>query len=416
MNARIVLSAVIVMSLLHGCGEPTPEKPAPPPTQKQADEIVQACWDGDLAKVSAMLEAQPGLLAMPDNAGYTPLLAAAEAWEFDIVKLLVEKGAPVNVTYRDTRVWPMDVDVDPDNKVAVAQVKLVPHGDPTRTPLHYVAAGGRADVVRLMLAAGADPHARNRDSDTPVTWAAGMASEHALETVRLLFERGARPGCVDDAILQAALGNNMEVVAFLRSKREKPETPYAFWRAAAGAGPDRMRYRKRAEATTLIYRTLWQRPEGECLICMHDTGGGIFGTTFEVLVFDRKMNVLKQGAVMMDSECFPYALVEIKADGEVLPEKARGKWLLATAHLSWPEEGGGCERALDMTRPRVLVPWYHTPDDKANYISVALVAWRDDGFEYKYGTGNTSALKEYRFRWAETGPNVFDRMLENYHR
>jgi ankyrin repeat protein len=54
------------------------------------------------------------------------------------------------------------------------------------TPLHHAAAYGSAEAVRLLLAAGADPNARNDFEVTPLMWAATEP-----EKVKLLVNQGA---------------------------------------------------------------------------------------------------------------------------------------------------------------------------------------------------------------------------------
>ena len=54
------------------------------------------------------------------------------------------------------------------------------------TPLHYAALYGSPAAMRILLAAGADPNARNRFKATPLMFAA-----YSLEKTRLLVEKGA---------------------------------------------------------------------------------------------------------------------------------------------------------------------------------------------------------------------------------
>jgi len=60
------------------------------------------------------------------------------------------------------------------------------------TPLHYAAMEDRIEVVRLLIARGADVNARHEPTagDTPLAAVAGRCS---LEMARLLVEAGADP-------------------------------------------------------------------------------------------------------------------------------------------------------------------------------------------------------------------------------
>lgn len=57
----------------------------------------------------------------------------------------------------------------------------------TWTPLMHAARRGHADIVRLLLEAGADPDRRDRDSNTALTLAAG---DGHWEAVAMLLDRG----------------------------------------------------------------------------------------------------------------------------------------------------------------------------------------------------------------------------------
>src|SRR5258708_6153423 len=54
------------------------------------------------------------------------------------------------------------------------------------TPLHFAAAWGSAEAVRILLAAGTDPNARNAFDATPLMWSATEP-----EKVRMLIAQGA---------------------------------------------------------------------------------------------------------------------------------------------------------------------------------------------------------------------------------
>jgi hypothetical protein len=122
------------------------------------------------------------------------------------------------------------------------------------------------------------------------------------------------------------------------------------------------------------------------------------------------MRLVKRGETTMQQDCFPYALVELKVENDKLPEGLRGEWLLGIACLWWDEGWKTCEPALDTGKPTVLVAWSHPHDGKANYLRTVLVEWQGDDVDLPSTWANL--LTRYDFRWAETGPNIFDRMMD----
>jgi ankyrin repeat protein len=99
--------------------------------------------------------------------GHTPLQRAALTNEFLIVRLLVERGADVNVsTLAPNRDFPCATE----------------HGG--ETPLHYAAKFASAEVIRFLIERGANPSLRNRNGESPLDWA--RADKREQDIVALL--------------------------------------------------------------------------------------------------------------------------------------------------------------------------------------------------------------------------------------
>jgi ankyrin repeat protein len=112
--------------------------------------------DGDVAHVTEDLAQNPGDLNLPDDTGSTPLHLAASYCRLDVVALLLDKGAKVNIKAQDGA-----------------------------TPLHLAAQQGCADVVKLLLARHADVNARDKDHRTPLGRAEAWHQEAIAQILRL---------------------------------------------------------------------------------------------------------------------------------------------------------------------------------------------------------------------------------------
>jgi len=102
-------------------------------------EIHDAARDGNVARVTALLKSNPGLVSSTDGEGMTPLHWAAEKGRKDVAALLLANQAEVNA--KSVTGW---------------------------TPLHYAADWGDKDMVEFLLANNADVNAKTVDGLTPL--------------------------------------------------------------------------------------------------------------------------------------------------------------------------------------------------------------------------------------------------------
>lgn len=108
---------------------------------------------GDLARLCALLDAEPGLLEHRDREERTPLSRAVAASAREVVALLLGRGADPNA---------------PEGAAA-----------PRGTSLHRAARAGDRELVELLLAHGADPNS-SIDSSGSATYAARTPELRAL--------------------------------------------------------------------------------------------------------------------------------------------------------------------------------------------------------------------------------------------
>ncbi|XP_025832280.1 ankyrin repeat domain-containing protein 17 isoform X2 [Agrilus planipennis] len=163
-----------------------------PRNQPEKTSLVEACTDGDVGTVRKLLtegrsvhetsEEGESLLSLACSAGYfelaqvllamhanvedrgikgecTPLMEAASAGHLDIVRLLVAHGADVNA-----------------------------QSSSGNTPLMYGCAGGHTEVVKFLLEHGANVEDHNENGHTPLMEA---ASAGHVELAKILLMHGA---------------------------------------------------------------------------------------------------------------------------------------------------------------------------------------------------------------------------------
>ena len=133
--------------------------------------------------------------------GGTPVFAAAAAGHLEVVRLLADKGA--NLDLATTRWW----------KITKQLIRARGGG---MTPLFVATANGYLEVVRLLADRGAALDLANKNGWTPISVASHFGH---LEIVRFLADKGARLDSADQAgntpLHAAAQGGKLEVVRLL---------------------------------------------------------------------------------------------------------------------------------------------------------------------------------------------------------
>jgi hypothetical protein len=139
--------------------------------------LIMAANQNDLAMVQFFLDQGVNVNAVDstDKAGHTALMAAAAQSNTAIVKALIQKGADVNMATTDASV-----------------VKNGPLAFKGRTALMMAAPYGSTEMIRLFLDAHADVNVRDIAGMTPLMFA--VASENQdPEVVKMLLAAGADP-------------------------------------------------------------------------------------------------------------------------------------------------------------------------------------------------------------------------------
>jgi hypothetical protein len=173
-------------------------------------EFWTALASGDAPRIRELAgEGADVNLPIGSSDGETPLIRAVTAGELSLVRLLLELGADPNLPAKGPRSWTplMFAHEDPAMlqeliaagaevnarstaywiKLPSGVMKQLPAGE---TALHLAAAVGKAEAVRVLVQAGADPEASAENGCAPLDYALRLGS--ATEAAEVLVEAGAQ--------------------------------------------------------------------------------------------------------------------------------------------------------------------------------------------------------------------------------
>jgi ankyrin repeat protein len=216
-RSRVVrLAAILVMALVSSsfafCGP-----------------IHDAARKGDVKKIKALLATDPKLVSSKDSQGNTPLHMAALHGETAAAAALLDAGADVNAKNNYAPYTPGDLGgffAGSGSNHTHAQVLLSVKGVDSRdtangyTPLDLAMFSfSHKDLVKLLLAKGADVNAKASVGATPLFWA---VLRNQIDDVRVLLDKGADVNAADSygtTPLDCALQLNFDkMAAFLVDK------------------------------------------------------------------------------------------------------------------------------------------------------------------------------------------------------
>ena len=179
---------------------------------RRPTSLTVACYFGLVQLVKVLISEES--LACTDEQGRTPLWWASRGGDFDVVELLLEKGAQVNVCDADGSM-PLHIAAAKDHSVVIE--KLCHYGADVNarskggwTPLHWaVNRGERTETAKILLDAGTDVNATDVDQETPLHLA---VKDEDIEMIDVLAERGA------DLETKNAKGQTPLILALMRER------------------------------------------------------------------------------------------------------------------------------------------------------------------------------------------------------
>jgi ankyrin repeat protein len=200
--------------------------------------LAVAAMMGDTAEVQRFLKKGADVNAK-DRHGQTALISAVELSRLEVVKLLLDEGADVNLGK------PLMYAADRGD-VGIARLLLDRGADvnpksPFGTALTKACEKDHLATASLLLDRGAEANAKDQNGETPLMKACARGY---METAGLLLDRGAEVNAKDrfghTPLIKAAKAGHLHVVRFLLEKgadinvkNESGETPLM---AAAGLG------------------------------------------------------------------------------------------------------------------------------------------------------------------------------------
>jgi len=199
-----------------------------------SQDFFEAATGGDVSKVRAMLQADPSLARSRDDNGVSVIMKATYYGKKEVVAALLESGVELDV-FEATATGCVD---RVTSLIAQDPTLANAYSADSFTPLGFAVFFGQPEVVKALLAAGAEVNAASRES-MKVTPLASAAAAKQTDIARLLIQHGAnlnaRAASGHIPLHEASANGNVELVKLLiengsdvNAKTDDGKTPLDF--------------------------------------------------------------------------------------------------------------------------------------------------------------------------------------------
>jgi ankyrin repeat protein len=137
--------------------------------------IMFAAIDGDIETIETLIQAGSEVRTRGSN-GWSALMVAAAKGHVDATRLIINAGADINTV--DIYLWTPLHRAAYENRIKVVEILLEQESidiqlrdDHGATALHHAAGNGNTEIVRLLIAAGADSEMIDSDGRTAAIYA-----------------------------------------------------------------------------------------------------------------------------------------------------------------------------------------------------------------------------------------------------